>query len=129
MELKDQLTAVFLKAADKDHNEAEVEKFRNEFWWNFRKKQSGGLRLTDEGLRFIIEDCQLKTYSIDFPKDLKITSQVLIWLDHFIKSPYHITKKNITVLSEKDAFEIYLFSGDVKKMGAGKALAKRYAQD
>ncbi len=129
MELKDQLTAVFLKAANKDHNEKEIEKFRNEFWWNFRKKQAGGLRLTDEGLRFIIEDCQLKIYSINFPKDLKITSQVLIWLDHFIKSPYHLTSKNITVLSEKDAFEIYLFSGDVKKMGAGKALAKRYTQD
>lgn len=129
MELQDKLTAVFLAAANKDHNDDEIKKSRNEFWWNVRKKNSGGLRLTDEGLRFVTEEAQLKTYSIDFPRDLKITAQVLIWLDQFLRSPYHITKKNITVLSEKDAFEIYLFSGDVKKMGAGKALAKRYAQD
>jgi len=129
MELKDQLTATFLKAADKDHNLDEILKFKKEFWWNFRRKNTGGLRLTDEGLRFIIEESNLKIYSIDFPIELKITSQILIWLDHFIKSPYHITKKNITVLTEKDAFEIYLFAGDIRKIGMGKALAKRYNQD
>jgi hypothetical protein len=129
MELKDQLTLVFLKAANQNHSEEEIKKFRNIFWWNYRRKESGGLRLTDEGLRFITEECHLKSYPVNFPRDLKMTSQVLIWLDHFIKSPYYITSKTITVLSEKDAFELYLFSGDVKKMGAGKALAKRYAQD
>jgi hypothetical protein len=129
MELKDQLTLVFLKAANQNCSTEEIDKFRNNFWWNFRKKDAGGLRLTDEGLKFVTDNCHLKTYSVNFPKDLKLTSQILIWLDHFIKSPYHITAKNITVLSEKDAFELYLFSGDVKKMGSGKALAKRYAQD
>jgi hypothetical protein len=33
------------------------------------------------------------------------------------------------VLKEKAAFELYLFSGDIKKLGYNKALAKRLSQE
>jgi hypothetical protein len=33
------------------------------------------------------------------------------------------------VLKEKSAFELYLFSGDIRKMGHNKALAKRLSQE
>jgi hypothetical protein len=54
---------------------------------------------------------------------------VLVWLDNFIDSPYYITKKFIVVLKEKAAFELYLFSGDIRKMGYNKALACRLSQE
>jgi hypothetical protein len=62
---------------------------------------------------------------VDLPEDIKITPQILVWLDKFISSPYFFNKKQIIVTEEKTAFELYLFSGDVRKMGYMKAMAKR----
>jgi hypothetical protein len=80
-------------------------------------------------LQFIEEHAKIKTYKIDFPKEFSFTPQVLVWLDNFIDSPFFITKKHIVVLKEKSAFELYLFSGDIRKMGHNKALAKRLSQE
>lgn len=129
MDIKDTYTKVFLQAVGYNTDQDTIKKFRSEWWWNFRGKTSGGLRLTDEGLRFILEDAKIKSYKVEFPKDFGITPQVLIWLDKFIDSPFHITKKSIIVLKEKAAFELYLFSGDIRKMGHNKALAKRMIQE
>jgi hypothetical protein len=129
MDIKDTYTRVFLKAAGLEPDEHSVKHHRAIWWWNFREKTDGGLRFTDDALTFIQTEAKIKTYKIDFPKDFSITPQVLIWLDQFIDSPFHITKKSITVLKEKAAFELYLFSGDVKKMGYNKALAKRLSQN
>jgi hypothetical protein len=129
MDLKDTYTEVFLKAVNKDVDKDTIKQFRSAWWWNVRGKSSGGLRLTDEGLNFIQDDAKIKTYKIDFPKDFAITPQILIWLDQFIDSPFYITKKSIIVLKEKAAFELYLFSGDIRKMGYNKALSKRFSQD
>jgi hypothetical protein len=71
----------------------------------------------------------IKIYKIDIPKELTISSQVLIWLDQFLDTPFHLTKRHITVISEKAAFELYLFSGDVKKFGTARSVAKRLRQD
>ena len=79
--------------------------------------------------KVILEYANKETYKIELPKDLVISSQVLIWLDHFITTPFHLQKKYISVLAEKTAFELYLFSGDVRKMGAAKAMNKRINQD
>ena len=131
MDVKDQYTLSFLKAADSEQpiTDEHLKQKRVEWWWNVRSKDTGGLRLTDEAMQFIQTTAQTKTYKIQFPKDFSITPQVLLWLDNFIDSPYYITKKSITVLKEKSAFELYLFSGDVKKLGYNKALAKRLSQD
>ena len=129
MDQKDQYSQAFLKAAEQDCNEQKALKYRSLWWYNVRTKSSGGLRLTDEGIDFVREHAKLKTYNIKFPKTVRITPQILIWLDQFIRSPYHITSKDITVLTETAAFELYLFSGDVQKMGYTKALAKRFSQE
>ena len=128
MDLKDTYTRVFLESVGKEANQDTIKQFKALWWWSFRGKSNGGLRLTDQGLEFI-ETANIKTYKIDFPKDFAITPQILIWLDHFIDSPFYITKKFIVVLKEKAAFELYLFSGDIKKMGYNKALAKRLSQE
>lgn len=120
---------LFLKAAEYEVTDRNINRFHPHWWWNGRKKEQGGLRLTEAAYRFITKGTDLKTYKIDFPEDFAITAQVLIWLDHYIDSPYYITKKSITVLKEQAAFELYLFSGDVSKYGHTKALQQRMNQD
>jgi hypothetical protein len=78
---------------------------------------------------FIGKEAQIKTYKVEFPKDFAITAQILLWLENNIDGPYYITKKSITVLKEKAAFQLYMFSGDIKKMGYNKALARKFSQE
>jgi len=129
MDPKTEYTKKFLSAACIEVTDQIVESKRSEWWYNFRKKNDGGLRLTDQALEFIQNNSKIKTYNIKFPGQFTITPQILVWLDKFIDSPYYITKKDITVTSEKTAFELYLFSGDVRKMGYSKALSKRLSQE
>lgn len=126
---KDIYTKVFLEAAGHESDVENVKKYNPVFWYNYRSKKEGGLRLTDQGLEFIVDRADLKTYQIELPKEFKFTAQSFIWLDQYLKSPYYIDKKYITVISEKAAFELYLFSGDIKKFGQAKSLSKRLAQD
>lgn len=127
MDKKTSLTAIFLKEAGKSFEE--VQQSKNVWWWNYRQKDSGGLRLTEEGYNFILDNTEVRSYKVDFPKDLKLTPQVLIYLDRFITCPYFVDKSSITVFEEKSALELYLFSGDIKKMGTAKALRLRTTQD
>lgn len=129
MDVKDEFTSVFLKAANEETTEERIKKLRADWWWNVRSKEEGGLRLTEYAIKYIEQRAEIKTYKIDFPKNFSITPQVLVWLDNYIDSPYYITKKYIKVLKEKSAFELYLFSGDVQKLGYTKALSKRLDQN
>jgi hypothetical protein len=130
MDVKDSYTQAFLKAAEEENITKDLIRTRKlEWWWNIRSKDYGGLRLTEAAMQYIELVAKLKVYKISFPKDFSITPQVLLWLDNFIESPYYITKKTITVLKEKSAFELYLFSGDVQKLGYNKALSKRLNQE
>lgn len=126
---KKDYTKILLETAGLDTSE-EILKEKNKFWWwNQREKNKGGLRLTEDAIHFIEHIAKIKTYRVPFPDNLTITPQILLWLDNFIECPYFITNKDITVLKEKSAFELYLFSGDVRKMGYSKAMAFRSTQD
>lgn len=122
-------TEKFLLAANIQPNSDLLEQKSIEWWHNIRSKDSGGYRLTEKGIDFIKDDAKLKTYTVKFPGKFTITPQILVWLDQFLDSPYYITKKDITVLTERSAFELYLFSGDVKKFGYTRALRQRMSQD
>lgn len=97
-----------------------VNKYLRKWWVNKRSKDSGGLRLSDEGLE-LIHQLNIETYQIPFPKNFKLTTQVLIQLDQFIDCPYYLTNKYIIVTSERKAVELTLFSGDVRLFGNAKA--------
>ena len=129
MDLKDTYTSVFLKAAGQSFDDNIIKKFLSAWWQNVRGKDCGGLRLTDQGLEFVETYSQIKTYKVEILKEISITPQILVWLDQFIESPYHLTKKHIVVLKEKSAFELYLFHGDVRKMGYAKAMHQRLSQE
>ena len=129
MDAKDTYTRVFLQAANLETDLDTIKKYKSIWWWNFRNKDTGGLRLTEEAVTFIEEHAKIKTYKVEFPKEFSFTPQVLVWLDKFIDSPFYINKKYIIVLKERAAFELYLFSGDIRKFGHNKALAQRLSQD
>jgi hypothetical protein len=125
MDRKDRYSQVFLKEAGFPYEEKDIKQSRIAFWFNQRVKQVGGLRLTEKGLEFVKDACSIKTYDINIPKEIKISPQILIWLDRYLDSPYYIDKHIITVISEKTAVELHLFSGDLKKYGTVKTMAKR----
>lgn len=129
MDHKDRYTEVFLKTAGQSATQENVKDYRSRWWYSTRDKQEGGLRITDQCLEFIETEADIKTYKIELPKDLTIGPQVLIWLDQFLQTPWHLEKRSIKVLSEKTAFELYLFSGDVRKLGSSKAMHKRLSQE
>lgn len=116
-----------LLASLKKNSEFDCTNLENQIWYNLRKK-SQSLRLTDEGLE-IIQKLDIRTYEVDFPKELKISAQILIWLDRYLDSPYHLNKNKITVITEKAAIELYLFSGDLKKFGISKTINKTITQN
>lgn len=129
MDRKDSYTEIFLKAANQDCSQESIEKYKSVLWQSLRSKEVGGLRLTDQGLEFIKNESDIKIYEIEIPKEIKLTAQIVIWLDRYIDTPFHLTAKTISVISERTAFELYLFSGDVKKFGTARSLAKRINQD
>jgi hypothetical protein len=129
MDRKDSYTEVFLKAAGVEADVKKTKDFKAIWWYSTRDKDIGGLRMTDHCLEFVETKSEIKTYKIEIPKEMTISPQVLIWLDQYIDTPWHITKKHIVVLSERTAFELYMFSGDVKKLGMARTMAKRLRQE
>lgn len=126
-DFKQAFTNYLLTALKNNNPEFDGTNLENRIWFNLRKN-SQSLRLTEDGLE-IIQDLDIRTYEIDFPKELKISAQILIWLDRYIDSPYHLNKNKITVITEKSAIELYLFSGDLKKFGISKTINKTITQN
>lgn len=125
MNWKEVYTQIFLRQSGKAITEASMQEYMPVWWQNTRNKAEGGLRLTEEGYRFISEDLELSTYEIPYPRDFEITTQVILFLDKFIDCPYYMGRKGIVVTNEKKAMELHLFSGDIKKYGLIKALKRQ----
>jgi len=125
MNWKETYTKIFLKQADKTINDATVTEYLPRWWQNTRNKETGGLRLTEEGLDFIMHNIKLQTYEVPYPADFELTTNSVIWLDNFIDCPYYIGRKSIIVTNEKKAVELTLFSGDIRKFGITKALKRQ----
>ena len=129
MNWKEVYTKVFLKQAGKSVSEVAIKEFMPLWWQNTRSKDEGGLRLTDEGLRFITEELDLQTYDVPYPVDFEFTTQSIIFLDKFINCPYYMGKRALTVTDEKKAIELHLFSGDIRKYGLVKAMKRQSEKD
>jgi hypothetical protein len=125
MNWKEVYTKIFLKQSDKAITEATIAEFLPIWWQNTRSKDAGGLRLTDEGFRFVTEELKLTTYDVPYPKNFELTTQTIIFLDKFIDCPYYMTNRGIIVTDEKKALELHLFSGDIRKYGLTKALKRQ----
>ena len=91
-------------------------------WWkNTRTKSDSGLGLTEDGFD-VLTEIGITTYDIPYPRDLPLTTQIIIHLAKFIDCPYYLTNRSIAVTDEKKAIELGLFSGDLRKYGLTKAM-------
>jgi len=123
MSNKTTYTKIFLKELGKTYSDISVQQYLPLWWYNTRNKEKGGLRLTDQGYETIME-IGLTTYDIPYPREMPLTTQVIIFLDQFIDCPYYLTNRSITVTNEKKAVELTLFSGDLRKYGLTKAMSR-----
>jgi hypothetical protein len=105
-------------------------KLHHKIWWqNTRNKAKGGLRLTDKGYEFLVKELDLKEYEIPFTEDIELSPQIIIFFDQFLDCPYFLTHRSLTVFSEKKAFELHLFSDDIRKFGLMKAMKARRSDE
>lgn len=125
---KEAYTKIFLKQSGMAISDANVKEYMHLWWQNTREKATGGLRLTERGFEFIEEELNLSVYEVPYPKDMPMTTQIIIFLDQFIDCPYFLTNHGIWVTNEKKALELHLFSGDLRKYGLTKAM-KRQEKD
>jgi hypothetical protein len=123
--LKELYTKIFLEQAGFPTDDDSVRQYIKKWFRNPREKLDSSLTLTDEGFEFLTTKINLKSYRIQFPKDFQMTTQVVLFLDKFLDCPNYYNKKEIYVFKEKKAAELMLFSGDVRKYGIAKALARQ----
>lgn len=123
MSWKETYTKLFLKEQGKSYNDLSVKEVMPLWWQNTRDKKVGGLRLTETGMD-VVNEIGLATYDIPYPKEMPLTTQVIIFLDQFIDCPYYLTNRSITVTNEKKAVELTLFAGDLRKYGLTKAMSR-----
>ncbi len=124
MDTKILLTKTFLEALDLPTDDKTVSAYLPLWWKNPRLQGERSFALTSLGFDVISGQVGLHFYQLDLPVDLKITNQLLIWLDRYIDCPYFLTKKAIFVSKEKMAVQLVLFGGDLVKFGRAKSNSK-----
>jgi hypothetical protein len=124
MSNRDNLTKVFLKQWDVSTDESNVI-FYSRKWWVDPRSSNNSLRLTNEGLEFLVETLGLKSYTIPFIEPIDKSPQTVVYLCRFMDEPFYLTNKYITVFSEMKCVELHLFSDDIRKYGIIKTLDTR----
>ncbi len=115
-------TKIFLKEMGRSTDEANVKLHLHKWWQSKRTKEEGGLRLSLEGYEFLVTELELKEYEIPFNEKIELSPQTIIFFDQFLDCPYFLTNQSLTVFNEKKAFELYMFSDDIRKYGLIKAI-------
>jgi len=118
-------TKIFLKALDRSCDDANVKLYMTRLWQSKRTKETGGLRLSDDGYEFLVSEVGLKEYEVPFSSKIELSPQTIIFFDQFLDCPYYLTNQSLTVFTEKKAFELYMFSDDIRKYGLVKAMNSR----
>jgi hypothetical protein len=74
-------------------------------------KNSKGTRFTGAG--FEVARTIWKTYTIKLPEKYIIVNRTLLMLDDRMTWPYYLSKRQLVLFNEMDAFEFSLYSGDI----------------
>jgi hypothetical protein len=122
---KETYTKIFLNQKEKATDESNTKLHLHKWWQSHRNKDSGGLRLTEDGFNFLTGELELKSYTIPFTESIDLSPQIIIFFDRYMDCPYYLTNKAITVFSEKKSFELYMFSDDIRRYGLIKAMNKQ----
>lgn len=119
---RETFTKIFLKEMGYSIDEANVKLHLHKWWQSKRTKEGGGLRLSLEGYEFLVTELDLKEYEVPFNEKIELSPQTIIFFDQFLDCPYFLTNQSLTVFNEKKAFELYMFSDDIRKYGLIKAI-------
>lgn len=119
MNQKFELTKLLLTHLGKDTTDQNIRKYLPVFWINPRKKNQGGLRLTEKGFDLMLS-ADFKTYEIKIEDEIIWTNDFTIWLDQNLECPFYITNKKIWVFGERMAVQLVLFSGNIQKFYRAK---------
>jgi hypothetical protein len=122
---KETFTKIFLQQKDKSADEANIKHHMYKWWQSHRSKDQGGLRLSDDGFDFLVNELELKMYEVPFTEPIELSPQTIIFFDRNMDCPYYLTNQSITVFSERKSFELYMFSDDIRKYGLVKAMNRQ----
>ena len=129
MDRKTAYTRTFMQLLEQTVHDETVKTNYYTWWQNVRESyQARSLRLTKQGFE-MLEDIDLKTYTVKFPQKIIFTPQTYLWLDEFVDCPYFVDKAKIIVTMEKMALQLMLFAGDVTKYGLARAMSKAEDQE
>ena len=129
MDRKTAYTRTFMQLLEQPIHDETVKTNYYTWWQNVRESyQARSLRLTKQGFQ-MIEELDIKTYTIKFPQKIIFTPQTYLWLDEFVDCPYFVDKAKIIVTMEKMALQLMLFAGDVTKYGLARAMSKSEDQE
>jgi hypothetical protein len=106
-------------------DEKSIRKLTAQWWQNPRKKEKGGLRLTDEG--FARLTAHFTAHKVRFEDPVEYTNRLIIQLDNFIDCPWYITNKAVFVFNDKMAVQLVLFSGNIARFSTAKAKSLKSA--
>ena len=119
---KETFTKIFLQQKDKSTDSANMKHHMYKWWQSHRSKDIGGLRLSEEGFDYLVNELELRSYEIPFTEPIELSPQTIIFFDRTMDFPYYLTNQSITVFSERKSFELYMFSDDIRKYGLVKAM-------
>jgi hypothetical protein len=122
---KETFTKIFLQQKEKSTDSANIKLHMYKWWQSHRSKDVGGLRLSNEGFEYLVNELQLRSYEIPFTEPIELSPQTIIFFDRNMDCPYFLTNQSITVFSERKSFELYMFSDDIRKYGLVKAMNRQ----
>jgi hypothetical protein len=117
---KIEITHQVLKLLEPNYDEKLFQRALRSWWVSTRKKESGGLKLTDLGFT-CFQRSGIKSYRVQFEEPIDTRNQLIIWLDNHIDCPWYLTKDEIFVYNEKMAIQLVLFAGNVEHFVSVKA--------
>lgn len=112
MDQKTKITKLVLESQGIDASDKRVRQTIPTWWVNPRKKEKGGLRLTEQGFK-CLTDSGIKSHRIKFENPMVINNKILINLDRFIDCPWFATNREVFVFNDRMAVQLVLFEGDI----------------
>jgi hypothetical protein len=112
MDQKTKITKLVLESQGLDVSDKRVRLTIPTWWVSARKKETGGLRLTEQGFDCLTK-AGIKSHRVKFEHPIEVNNKLLIYLDRFIDCPWFANNKEIYVFNDKMAIQLVLFEGNV----------------
>lgn len=119
MNQKTNITKYVVSQSGLSTDDKHIRLFIATWWYSTRKKDQGGLRLTEQGFECISK--YIKSYKVRFQEEFHYNNQLIIRLDRFITCPWYLKNKEIYVFDDKMAIQLVLFGGNIEKFSTAKA--------